>query len=148
MLTRFDQPLQVELRFSRQLAGASAVLHALAAIGCLLVPLHRGWQLTIIVMLGGHFAWFLRRQVTATVGKAIGAIAWDSERGWRLRGASGAWSAARLVLPVLVTARLVIMRLRTPDLGIHSAVIVADRLDADEFRRLRARLLQSAQKDG
>ena len=147
-LTRFDQPLRVELRFSRWLAGAAAALHALAAVSCLLVPLHRGWQLLIIALLGGHFVRFVRRQVTATVARAIAVITWDRQRGWRLRGTPGDWRSARLVLPVFVTAQLVVVRFRVPGRGVHSAMIVADRLGTDEFRRLRVRLLQSAQKDG
>jgi hypothetical protein len=146
-LTKFDQPLRVELRFSRLLAGSAAALHVLAAASCLLVPLHPGWRLLIIALLGVHFVRFLRRQVTATAAKAIAVIAWDQQRGWRLRSAPGDWRPARLVVPVVVTAQLVVVRFRVPDRGIHSAMVVADRLGSDEFRRLRVRLLQSAQSD-
>jgi hypothetical protein len=146
-LTRFDQPLRIELRFSRLLAGTAVALHGLAVLSCLLVPLHRSWQLLIIALIGGHCVRFFRRQVTATAGKAIGFIAWDRRRGWRLRAASGAWWPARLLLPVFVTLPLVVVRFRVADSGTHSAVIVPDRLEADEFRRLRVRLLQSAQEN-
>ncbi len=143
-LTRFDQPLRVELRFSWLLTATAATLHILAVTSCLLAPLHRGWQLLLIALLGGHFVRFLRRQVTAKLGKAIGAIAWDRQRGWRLRRPSGEWCQARLLLPVFVTLHLVIVRFRVAGVGVHSAVIVADRIGPDEFRRLRVRLLQSA----
>jgi Membrane-bound toxin component of toxin-antitoxin system len=144
-LTRFDQPLRVELRFSRTLAAAAVALHGLAVLGCLLVPLQRGWQLLIITLLGGHCVRFYRSQVAATGGKAIGVIAWDKQRGWRLRAASGHWWPARLLMPVFVTVSLVVVRFRIAAVGTHSAVIVADRLGAEEFRRLRVRLLQSTQ---
>ena len=142
-LTRFDQPLRIELRFSWLLTAIAATLHALAATSCLLASLHHGWQLLIIALLSGHFVRFMRRQVTAKVGNAIGAIDWDRQRGWRLRRASGEWGRARLALPVFVTLHLVIVRFRVAGVGTHSAVIVADRIHPDEFRRLRVRLLQS-----
>jgi hypothetical protein len=146
-LTRFDQPLRIEFRFSWLLTTTAAILHGLAATACLLAPLDRGWQLLITALLGGHFVRFLRRQVTAKTGRAIGAIAWDRQRGWRLRGPSGDWYRARLVLPVFVTVQLVVVRFRVAGVGTHSAVIVPDRIGADEFRRLRVRLLQSALQD-
>jgi hypothetical protein len=146
-LTRFDQPLRVELRFSWLLTSAAAVVHTLAALSCLLAPLHPAEQLLLIALLVGHFAWFLGRQVRATVGRAIAVIAWDKQRGWQLCSPSGDWLPARLVLPVFVTLRLVIVRLRVPGSGTHSAVIVPDRVGVDEFRRLRVRLLESAQKE-
>jgi hypothetical protein len=145
-LTRFDQPLRVELRSSRLLTAAAAAVHALAAFSCLLTPLHPAAQLLLIALLLGHFVWFLRRQVNATIGRAIAVIAWDKRRGWQLRAPSGHWWPASLVLPVFVTARLVIVRLRVPGIGTHSAVIVPDRLGVDAFRRLRVRLLQSVQE--
>lgn len=159
-LTKFDQPLRLELGFSRWLAATAAVLHGLALLGCLLTPLAAGWRLLLGVLVCVHGLWFLRRQLTATAGRAISGIAWDRFGGWRVRGVTGDWRPARLALPVFVSARLAVVRFRVAGHGTHSALIVPDRIvsdrivsdrivtgrvDADAFRRLRVRLLQAAQ---
>lgn len=143
-LTRFEQPLQVELRPSRLVGAVAAAAHLVAAMGCWTLPLALWWRLSLVALLAAHFRYFVRRQITATVPGAIRALGWDRLRGWRLRDARGNWRAARPVMPMLVTAQLVIVRFRAGGRRLHSAVIVADQLEPDTFRRLRARLLQTA----
>jgi len=142
-LTKFGQPLRIELCTSRLLAAGGGLLHLLAVMACLLadVPLPVGALLALPVC--AHYAYFLRRQVSARTGRAVGALAWDERRGWRVRCGGGGWQAARLRIPVFVSAALVIVRFRLDSGRTCSAVVVADRLPADHFRRLRVRLLQS-----
>jgi len=101
-------------------------------------------RLALIVLAGGHLVYFLRRQVLATAAGAISAISWDLQRGWRVCSVPGGWQAAQPLSPVFVTPKLVVVRFRAALDRRCSAVIVADRLRPDEFRRLRVRLLQSA----
>ena len=143
-LTRFDQPLRIELGPSRLLIGAAAAVHALALAACLIASLHPLVRILLIALTGVHLVYFLRRQATATAGGAISGISWDVQRGWRVCAVPGGWQAAQPLSPVFITARLVVVRFRGSLDKRCSAMIVADRLQHDEFRRLRVRLLQWA----
>lgn len=143
-LTRFDHPLHLELGRSARLRVAAACVHALAAAGCLLSAVHPALSVLLVVLTGLHLVRFLRCHVDGTDRDAVTGIAWDRERGWRVRGGRVHWRDARLSLPVFVTAHVVVVRFRGPGLKRYSAVIVGERLEPDDFRRLRVRLLQSA----
>lgn len=142
-LTRFARPLQIELGPSRLLAAAGGLLHALAAASCLLAPVELPWKLLLVILSVVHYGYFLHRQASARSGRAISAVAWDRRRGWRVCCAGGDWQAAQLKVPTFVSASLVILRFRPLTGRSCSAMVVADRLPADDFRRLRVRLLQS-----
>jgi hypothetical protein len=114
------------------------------ALSCLVAALHPFLRMLLLALVGAHLVYFLRRQVTATAAGAISAISWDRQRGWRVRALPGGWQAARLLMPVFVSAQLVVVRFRASNRRAGSAVIVGDRLGADDFRRLRVRLLQAA----
>jgi hypothetical protein len=75
---------------------------------------------------------------------AICALSWDAARGWRIRQARGDWIGADPVLPVFVSHRLVAVRFRTGRFAYRNLLVVGQRCAADEFRRLRVRLIQSA----
>jgi hypothetical protein len=146
-LTRFGQPLRIELHASRLLAAGGGLLHALAAAACLLAQLPLPVSVLLMALTATHYGYFLRRQAGAHAGRAVGALAWDDRRGWRVCCASDGWQAARLRIPVFVTASLVIVRFRLGSGRTCSVIVVADRLPADAFRRLRVRLLQSLAAD-
>jgi len=143
-LTRFARPLRVELRASRRLALAAAALHSLACGACLLATLPLPLRLLLAGLTAVHYGVFLRRHASARAGRAIRSVAWDRTRGWQVRCRRGAWQPASLRLPVFVSASLVVMRFRPATGSACSALVVADRLPADDFRRLRVRLLQAA----
>lgn len=143
-LTRFDRPLRVELGRSRLLTAAGAGIHAAGALACLVAALHPVLRVLLLALTGAHLVYFLRRQVTATADGAVSAISWDEQRGWRVCALPGGWQAAQPLMPVFVTAQLVVVRFRASNRRACSAVIVGDRLGADDFRRLRVRLLQAA----
>jgi hypothetical protein len=143
-LTKFDRPLQVELKPSPQLAVFSGLIHLLAAISVAFTPQLPVLRLLLPVLVLAHFGYFIRHQVTARSRLAVKAIAWDRQRGWRVANAAGDWRPVRPGFPVFVSFRLVVVRFRVSAFRSRSAVIVADRLSDHEFRRLRVRLLQSA----
>jgi len=113
-------------------------------LSCLVAALHPVLRALLLALTGAHLVYFLRRQVAATADGAISAISWDKQRGWRVCAPPGGWQAARPLMPVVVTAPLAVVRFRVSNRRACSAVIVGDRLGADDFRRLRVRLLQAA----
>jgi hypothetical protein len=68
-------------------------------------------------------------------------------RGWRIRQARGDWLDAEPLLPMFVTRRLVAVRFRTGRCAYRTLLVVAQRCAADDFRRLRVRLIQSSHGD-
>ena len=143
-LTKFDQPLLAELQPSRLLLLALGAVYALAALVWLWVPLSWPARLALFGLLGGHFVFLYRLHVKPLQRCAVQALGWDTVRGWRLRCLGGEWLPAQLLTPALVSYRLVAVRFRVGRFSTRTVVVVADRLDENDFRRLRVRLLQSA----
>ena len=143
-LTKFDQPLLAELRPSRLLLFAYGLVYSLAALAWLWVPLSWWGHMLLIGLLGGHFVFLYRLHVQPLLRCAVQALSWDAVRGWRLRSGKGEWCPAQLLTPAFVSHRLVAVRFRVGRFSRRSVVVVADRLEENEFRRLRVRLLQSS----
>jgi len=143
-LTKFDQPLLAELQPSRLLLLALGVVYALAALVWLWVPVSWPGRLALFCLLGGHFVFLYRLHVKPLLRGAVQALRWDAVQGWRLRCHDGEWCPAQLLTPALVSYRLVAVRFRVGRFRTRTVVIVADRLNENDFRRLRVRLLQSA----
>ncbi len=141
--TKFERPLRLELDASRRLAALAGLAHLVAAGACLRAALPAplaGWLLAAIAL---HYLRFLRLYAALLPGPAVDGIAWDAHHGWRLRVGGGAWQAARLRTPFFVTFPLAVVRFRLAPRKLRTAVILADRLSVDDFRRLRVRLLQT-----
>ncbi len=142
-LTKFGRPLRLELSASPRLAALGGLVHVLAAGTCLQARLPLSLTGLLLAAIGMHYWVFLRRHVGVIPAAALDGIAWDAHRGWRVRVAGGGWRPARLLTPFFVSLSLVVVRFRTSHRKLHTAVVFADRLPADAFRRLRVRLLQT-----
>ena len=143
----FDRPLRIELRASRRLLGAALLLYLAALLSCLRMPLAPGWRAGLCVLLCLHFVFVYRRHIVASATQAVRGLAWDAQRGWRIKGPRGEWRQATLCTPVFVSYRLAVARFRTRRRGSRSVMLLADRAGVDDFRRLRVRLIQSAHGD-
>jgi hypothetical protein len=143
-LTKFDQPLRIELQPSRLLARLSLLIHLLAGMAWLVVSAPFACKLALWLIIGSHACYFHRLQIAATSGSSVAGISWDRSRGWQVYNPVRGWQTANLQLPVLVNPRWLAARFRVSGFRCYSAVIVGDRLAEDKFRRLRVRLLQSA----
>ncbi|WP_455235008.1 protein YgfX [Thiogranum longum] len=140
----FDHPLQVELGFSLALLAAYATLYGVAGAAWLCVPVPWFTRLAICALLAFHFLYVYRLHVAASLRCAVHTLAWDPVLGWRIRSRGGVWLRAELRSPVFVSRQLVAVRFRIGRFRSRSVIVVPDRLDAADFRRLRVRLLQSA----
>jgi hypothetical protein len=147
-LAKFDQPLWIELRPSAQLSGLAVAVHLLAALAWWLAPVPVWQALLASACLAIHFAYFRAARVQGRGRGSLCGLGWDRQRGWRLCGSDQHWQAATLLTPVFVTHQVVAVRFRCGRWRRRSAIILADRLPADAFRRLRVRLLQCAHEPG
>ena len=139
----FDRPLKVELGSSRLLLLAGLAAYLPAAALCLGPSL----PAVLLLPLAVHLGYLHGLHVGTWLPGAAAALSWDAQRGWRVRRTSGDWLEVWPVTPIFVSARLVAVRFKTTGWRRCSVVVVADRCDADAFRRLRVRLLQSAHGD-
>ncbi|MFQ5645123.1 MAG: protein YgfX [Thiogranum sp.] len=146
-MSRFDQPLRIEPGRSRTLFAVLVLLYALAIAAWWCVPLSVLTRLLLSAVLAGHFCYLYRVHIAATAKVSVRVLCWDRTRGWRLCGPDAAWSPAVVLLPVFVSYRLAAVRFRTGRFKTRTLVLCADRLPANDFRRLRVRLLQSAHGD-
>ncbi len=146
MLTKFDQPLQVELQPSPLMLRLSLLAHLSGVLLWSLLSVAIGFKLLVLLCIAGHALYFYRLQITAVGASSISAIAWDMRRGWRVHNPVIGWQPALMLTPVFVHSRLVAARFRVGRFRSCSAVILHDRLPDEAFRRLRVRLLQSARE--
>ncbi|GEM_PF-1088454 len=146
-LNRFDQPLQIEPRASRAMRAVLVSLHVLAAAAWWQLPLSLWARALVSIVLAVHFVHLYRLHITASSATAVKALSWDRARGWRLCSVHTSWVSAQLCIPVFVSYHLVVVRFRTARFRTCTLALSADRLGADDFRRLRVRLLQSVHGD-
>lgn len=137
---KFDRPLRVELGASGLLLSWALALYLGAALLCLWAPLPG----VLLLALGAHFAYLYCLHVRRCLPFAVRAVSWDAARGWRLRQARGDWLAVTPLVPLFVSYRLVAVRFRCGRCSRRSLLVAAHSCPADDFRRLRVRLIQSA----
>lgn len=145
-LTKFEQPLQIELQPSRRMARFSLLLHLLAVLLWFLLSLPIGYKLLALACIAGHARYFHLLQIAAVRASSVTGITWDGRRGWRVYNPVKGWQSATLHTPIFVHSRLIAARFRVARLVSCSAIVISDRLTGEEFRRLRVRLLQSARE--
>ncbi|HQU16542.1 MAG: hypothetical protein B7Z66_06640 [Chromatiales bacterium 21-64-14] len=141
---KFAAPLQLDPRPSRRLAHTGLILHggALAVLAALALP----WWAVLAVSgaVIGNFVLFFRTHVLRVSAHAVVKLVWDEAGGWTVVTPRGPVDAS-LAADSVVYPRLVILRFATGAGGWLarrrlSVILLPDSLDAETFRRLRARL--------
>lgn len=132
--------LNIRLSPSRNLFAALASIH-LGSVACLLasdLPAMLAWPAAVAVLLLA--ARCIREHAAASAGRAIVHLAWDRGGRWRLIQRDGRVVDARLDQGTYVHPLLVALALRDADGRTRRVMVVSDRIDAQDFRRLRVRL--------
>ena len=133
-------PIDLEIRRSRRLAGFLFVSHALA-LGALayshLPPLVAAALAATVLT---SFILNFRRHAQLEGQRALRRIVWTVDGRWRITDGLRQEHDATLEAAPTVLPELVILRLRGADGVIRTALLVVDSADADQLRRLRARL--------
>jgi len=143
LYNRFDRPLHLELGDSPLLLKAFLFLHLAGIFAWVVASLPLVWRLAAVSVLLLQFWRLHRLHVQPAAAHAVRALRWMPETGWQIKTLVG-WRQAELCHPFYVTAWLVTARFRTSRFRRVTAIVVGDRTDADNFRRLRVRLLQCA----
>ncbi|WP_132972201.1 protein YgfX [Thiogranum longum] len=143
MWNRFDRPLRLELGNSPLLLKILLALHMAGISAWLLVPLSPVLRGLAVVILFGQFCRLYRLHVSPLARYAVQALYWEQASGWKIKITAG-WYPATVCVPFYVTSQLVAIRFRTGRFRKVTVIVVGDRTGADDFRRLRVRLLQCA----
>lgn len=122
-------------------------LHVLVAAAWWQLPLSPWARALVSIVLAAHFVHLYRQHITGSSATAVKALSWDRTRGWRLCSTDTGWVSAQPCFPVFVSYHLVAVRFRIARFRTCTLALSADRLGADDFRRLRVRLLQSVHGD-
>lgn len=126
----FPLPLRVTLNPSRQLRLWLAGLHMVAGLALWLADLPMTWQGAGTVLLAASLAYYRRPGTSVALrGKSDGNLELQRE---------GDWEPIELLPDSLVLPALTVLRYRVPgERRVRTAVILADSLPGEDFRRLR-----------
>ena len=126
---------RVVLRPSRGVAIAVAAAHAAGAIGAVvgLPPLAAALAAAGVALSAAHQL----RVVLHRAGAAIVAVEFAVDGRCAVAGPDGEWRDARVVAAAVPASWLAVFGARDSTRATRAAVVVADSVDPDAFRRLR-----------
>ena len=133
-------PLRIRPRASRRLAAFLLTTHlaALAVVFALALDLYLSVGLAAAVLLA--FGYSVGSHLLYLVPSAVREVTWGSDGVWTLTLVSGEQIEARLLPSTYVTGHLLVLNFRRGRWWARSLVLLADSLDINLLRRLRARL--------
>jgi toxin CptA len=132
-------PLLIRPRVSRRLAVFLALIHGLAGVVILVLPIgFNRFPLLVLVALGGiHACWVhLLRRAPWSIQSAL----WQSDGAWLLTLNSGAAVEARLSPATFVSLPLVVLNFRAGWWRRYALPVCVDAIAPEQLRRLRQRL--------
>jgi len=139
----FSTSLDLSPRPSVRAVVWLSLLHMTAVVLVVLSgpPKWVGLGLALLFLL----SWLsLRRHPAFGYGpRAISHLIWHAEGGWTLESARGGREDAELLAGSVVQSWVTVLNFRLKQGGRRTRVLLGDELDADQLRRLRARLLNT-----
>jgi hypothetical protein len=130
--------LDLDINPSRSLRAYLRVLHGLAAVAVLLLPLVAWLQGLLVLLLALLYRHSCRRYLRHY------RLLWR-DSGWRVCGAAADYGA-ELLDSSLLNTRLTLLNFRLDNGDSLSIPVTADALGEDDFRRLRVHLRVNANK--
>jgi toxin CptA len=134
-------PVDLSLRPSRQLAGSIFLAHALALGAAAYAPL----PLELLAAAGAtvvtSFVVLFRRHAMLLGRHAVRRVAWSAAGAWSLTDGEGREHADCTLQPEpTIGPPLTVLRLKDAQGATRAVLLLEDSVDADQLRRLRARL--------
>lgn len=136
---RHRPPLSIRPARSARLLIYVCIVHASALVVLLPLPPHAAIKSALAVLTLSSLGYVVWARILNRAPWSIIDATW-AETGWRLTTAAGRTHDARLCASTYVGVGLVILNLRSSWFRRHSLVLTPDSIDADQLRRLRARL--------
>ena len=139
----FNTSLDLNPRPSVRAVVWLSLLH-MAAVALVVLsgpPKWVGLGMALLLLL----SWLsLRRHPAFGYGsRAINHLIWHAEGGWTLESARGGREDAELLAGSVVQSWVMVLNFRLKQGGRRTRVLLGDELEADQLRRLRARLLNT-----
>lgn len=133
-------PLRIRPVASRRLAVYLALVHAAVIAAAVALPLPWPLRLGLVLAALLGLAHGLAVHVLRLAPWAVVEAIWQPDGAWSLTLGSGQEVPARLLSSTYVSPALVVLNFRCGRWRIRSLVLPRDAIDADQHRRLRARL--------
>ncbi|MGH8279806.1 MAG: protein YgfX [Gammaproteobacteria bacterium] len=138
---RYSEPLEIEIRPSRLIAGMLLAMHATAAVILAEVPVSMLARLVILLAVVGSFMW----NVVLYWHRTPRRLSWRPEAGWQVTDYRGRSEALELLPQAHLGAWIVVAHFRAPGHGRRRSVMLArDSCSAQSLRRLRVMLRYGA----
>lgn len=137
---RFAEPLYLQIKPSRLLAGFLVLGHATAAVALAYIDLPPSVRLLLGLMIAASLYRNLRVHVLLNAPRSLLRLVWEASGKWRVWDAYGREHPASLAPDFYVHPRLVILSLKLEGMGRRAVLLLPDSLDSDALRRLRVRL--------
>jgi hypothetical protein len=125
---------------SRQLAAGLLLLHGLALLLTVLLPLHWVFKVMLIFLIAGSLFHYRRRRLVQPGDRVVTAIECSGEGEWILCDALGASEPATLCGSSYIHPRLIILNFRTAAGARRSLCLTSDKVEREQLRRLRIKL--------
>lgn len=137
---RSAEPLYLQLKPSRLLAGFLVLAHATAAVALAYIDLPPPARVLLGLMLAASLYRNLRLHVLLNAPRSLLRLVWEASGKWRVWDAFGREHEASLAPDCFVNSKLVILSLKLEGLGRRAVLLLPDSLESDVLRRLRVRL--------
>lgn len=137
----YAAPLALEIAPSLSMAAALAGAHA-GALGVLAMLPAPGWiiaALTISVMV--HAVYSIRRHALLRDARSVVRVLWDVQGHWTLTQRDGTAFSAKLLPGSYLHPTLTVLNFKVSHWHHTSVVILPRRVEAEDFRKLRVRLM-------
>jgi toxin CptA len=139
-------PITIRPAPSWRQAVMLTALHGVSLAVLIPLPLPVALRVVLAVLVGASLLYVIWARVLCLAPWSIAEVSWLAS-GWRVRTVAGGTFDARLAPSSYVGQHLVILNLRIGRLRQRSLVLTPDSVDADQLRRLRARLRLSGRSD-
>lgn len=147
--SKYEKPLVLDLTPSKTLVRLLIAVHTLTLLA-LLAPMTLPWFLRGLLAIGVVISlWhYLRLTALQSHPQSIKRLNWQDDTQWVLTLVAGQDVDATLCAECFVTVWLIVLRFDCDDGQRRSVMLVPDRADGDDLRRLRVRLRQMLVQPG
>ena len=146
LYSKFDRPLQLELRPSSILLSILIATHLTAGLGAVLIPVADFLKAFVFIVLTINAFYLHRHFIQMRFPHSLRSIDWNLNSGWSFSLSNGEVQSTNLCQPLFISSTILAISFSSGNYRKHAVILAPDSLSRDEHRRLRVRLLASVQK--